>query len=612
MPSRASHNPEVPSREEVQEQLAKILADSLFVKSHQLGDFLQYSVETVLDRKAAELKEYVVGIRVFGKPVDYSPQEDPIVRIMAGRLRARLAEYYCGKGETDPVLIEMPRGGYKPRFTWRKHPTTLANLPDAEPVENPTRGTGADLEDPAEPQSSIAVLPFTDMSGDGDIEYFGDGLAEETISALTQIPNLKVIARTSAFAFKNKNEDVRKIAEVLGVAYILEGSVRRAGTRLRVTAQLILAKDGTHLWSERYDRRLTDVFEIQDEISQAIAAALRLKLSVENTGMRRYIPNIHAYEAYLVARHHFRKGNLGSLAAKESYETAIELDPRFALAYVGLAEYYLRASAGAGILSAHQAMPLMRALAEKALEASPGLQEAHGMLGIVAGLFDYNWGESARQFRLAMSHAPVPVEVRQWYGFYYLISVGRLEDAITELELAKREDPLNTTSHFALAFALKLVGRYKDRSSEGGQLHQFYGNLWYDNILSAENRAVRGLFAEALSFAEKAYLLAPWSVNIMAALAAFRMREGDAAGAKELLAKLSGAPEARGMCVFHLNCGEIEVAADWFEKAIQQRDPTAPFMVNLRVWHSISRWPKIAQLMNLPDTVNRTSGNGSV
>ncbi len=586
-----SINEEIPSRIEVQEQLARILANSLFVKGRQLADFLQYSVETTLDRKAeTELKEYVVGVRVFGKADDYNPQEDPIVRVMAGRLRARLAEYYRGN-EADPVLIEMPRGGYKPRFTWQRRPAELANV--------------ADLQRLAEPQPSIAVLPFTNLSGDDNIEYFGDGLAEETISALTQIPNLKVIARTSAFAFKNKNEDIRKIAEILGVAYILEGSVRRVDSRLRVTAQLILATDGTHLWSERYDRQLTDVFEIQDEISQAIAAALRLKLSAENITARRYLPNIPAYEAYLMARHHFRQGTLDSLAlSKEGFERAIALDPRFALAYIGLADYYHRASGGVGILSAHQAMPMMRALAEKALEASPGLPEAHAMLGIVAGVFDYNWGEAEHQFRLAMNRTPVPVEVRQWYGYSYLISVGRLEDAVTELELARREDPLNTTSHFALAYALKLVGRYKDQSPETDRLQQLYGHLWYGNILLAENRAARGLLAEALCFAEKAYGMAPWNVHIIATLASFRMRGGDAAGAKELLAKLNDSPQqGRGMCIFHLCCGEVEVAADWFERAIEQRDPTAPFMANLRVWRSSPRWPRIAKLMNLPADV---------
>ena len=182
---------------------------------------------------------------------------------MAGRLRARLAEYYRGNGEEDPVLIEMPRGGYRPRFTWHRRPLTLANSGDTETGEGPTGATGADLEGPGDPQSSIAVLPFTDMSGDGNIEYFGDGLAEETISALTgNSESQSNCAHVGVCLQEQERRHPQDPAEVLGVAYILEGSVRRVGTRLRVTAQLIFAKDGTHLWSERYDRQLTDVSEI--------------------------------------------------------------------------------------------------------------------------------------------------------------------------------------------------------------------------------------------------------------------------------------------------------------------------------------------------------------
>lgn len=152
-------------------------------------------------------------------------------------------------------------------------------------------------------QPSIAVLPFANMSRDADDEYFSDGLAEEIINMLAQVSGLNVIARTSAFAFKGQNTDIRKIAETLGVTNVLEGSVRRAGTRLRVTAQLIRASDGMHLWSQRYDRELTDVFAVQDEISTAISQALQLKLSPEAAAKTRYTPKLPAYEALLKARY---------------------------------------------------------------------------------------------------------------------------------------------------------------------------------------------------------------------------------------------------------------------------------------------------------------------
>ena len=176
---------------------------------------------------------------------------------------------------------------------------------------------------------SIAVLPFANMSQSADDEFFSDGLAEEIINALVQVPGLKVIARTSAFAFKGKNEDIRKSAETLGVTNVLEGSVRRAGSRIRVTAQLILAHDGTHLWSQRYDRELADIFAVQDEIAAAIAGALKLKLS---PAPERRMPSLPAYEAYLRYRYYqWRFTPEDSQRGRECLEQALALDPGFAL-----------------------------------------------------------------------------------------------------------------------------------------------------------------------------------------------------------------------------------------------------------------------------------------
>ena len=183
---------------------------------------------------------------------------------------------------------------------------------------------------------SVAVLPFANMSADPDNEYFSDGLAEEILNALTQIPGLRVIARTSSFAFKGKNEDIRRIAEALDVTCVLEGSVRKAGNRIRVTAQLIQASDGSHLWSKRYDRDLADVFAVQDEIAAAIADALRVTLAPQPVAARRRTRNVAAYELYLKADFHRRKG--GFARSSELCEQAIALDPGFALAHFLLAK----------------------------------------------------------------------------------------------------------------------------------------------------------------------------------------------------------------------------------------------------------------------------------
>src|SRR5689334_1687586 len=272
---------------------------------------------------------------------------------------------------------------------------------------------------------SIAVLPFANMSADKDNEYFSDGLAEEIINALAQIPGLKVTARTSAFAFRGKEQDIQKIAEALHVKTVLEGSVRRAGNRLRIMAQLINAADGYHLWSQRYDREMADIFDIQDEIAQAIAAALHVKLSGTPAPAHQYKPNLPAYEALLKARYFMGRLDPTQLPQlKEAFEQAIALDPKFALAHCEYGGYFI-GMAALGAMPANQAMPAIRAHAQEALQWDPSIPEGHDMLGCVAGFYDYDWREAERHFRMAMARDPVPPTVRAHYAMFYLLAIGR-------------------------------------------------------------------------------------------------------------------------------------------------------------------------------------------
>jgi TolB-like protein len=243
---------------------------------------------------------------------------------------------------------------------------------------------------PKEEKPSIAVLPFANISRDPDDEYFSDGLAEELLNLLTHIPGLKVIARTSSFAFKGKNEDIRKIAEVLGVRMILEGSVRRSGNRIRVTAQLISAEDGSHLWSQRFDREMTDVFVLQDEIAAGIASALKLKFTVKE----RHTPSLAAHEAYLRGRSlesGFTVEGLG--LARKFYEQAIALDPEYADPHAGLSAYYVLMNT-LGAISSQDAAPRGRAACERALEIDPSNSLAHASLAVFARVYDLDWASA--------------------------------------------------------------------------------------------------------------------------------------------------------------------------------------------------------------------------
>jgi serine/threonine-protein kinase len=314
-----------------------------------------------------------------------------------------------------------------------------------------------------EKQPSVAVLPFSIISADKEDEYFSDGLAEEIINTLAHIPGLNVTARTSSFSFRGKDLDIRKVAEILDVLTILEGSVRRAGNRIRVTAQLINAATGYHLWSERYDREMADVFAIQDEIAEAIASALKIKLSADAAAARRHTPDILAYEEFLKGRHFLRKSTPESFRrGRECLERAIALDRDFALAYAELATC-VRDGAGWQVETALQALPRARAFAQRSLEIDPALPEAHAELAAVALFLDYDWEIAGHHFRLAMTHGPTPATVSHLYGFYYLMPLGRIREAIARLKRSLTEDPLNTLCRTQLAVLHWEAGSHERR-----------------------------------------------------------------------------------------------------------------------------------------------------
>jgi eukaryotic-like serine/threonine-protein kinase len=457
---------------------------------------------------------------------------------------------------------------------------------------------------PEEEDPSIAVLPFANMSGDKEQEYFSDGLAEEIINSLAQLPGLKVTARTSAFAFRGKEQDITKIAAELRVRTILEGSVRKAGNRIRVMAQLINAADGYHLWSQRYDRDLEDVFAVQDEIATAIAGALQVKLAVQPAALRSYKPKLPAYEAFLKARHQSLKFTFESLArCKEYLEEAIALDPGFALPHCELAVYF-RSLAMIAAMPAHAAMPKARAEARKALDIDPGLPEAHAILGLVAAEYDYDWKEAGREFGLAVLHETVSPLVRNLYS-YYLVGAGRPGEAVQQMERSLKDDPVNTHSCFELALCRCIAGQYEEAVAGFLQAQELDGNFAGAYGWLAHCHVSRGMFAEALPCVEKWHQLLPGHVDCIGWLAGLLERLGQGKRAQELLRRL---PEeaAVGRFSYHLLIGNIAEAADWAEKAIEERNPGIVYYVlspMAKPLRDSPHWPTLAKMMNLPESV---------
>jgi len=345
-------------------------------------------------------------------------------------------------------------------FAWDKFLSDVGDETAIRPATTPSAQQAdiatADIPSrpgPAQSRSSrsIAVLPFADMSPEGDQEYLSDGIAEELLNLLAQIPNLQVAARTSSFSFKGKDAKIAEVASELNVAHVLEGSVRKAGNRVRITAQLIKADDGYHLWSETFDRTLDDVFAIQDEISAAVVAALKVQLLGE--APKSIEVNPEAYALYLQGRYFFeRRTRIDWENAVTAYESALGVEPEYAAAWAGLSQV-LGAQGGQAYRDLHQANVLARKAALKALELDPNLAEAYAAMGQIQTNYDWDWAGAEASFSRALELAPGDSRILAWMGTLQRY-LGNLE-AATELNRRAVElDPLTLRGYHELGLAL--------------------------------------------------------------------------------------------------------------------------------------------------------------
>lgn len=357
---------------------------------------------------------------------------------------------------------------------WLRDAAQSTNYPTATfpstPIEEKTKifgvaglsATGAVIAEAAM-GNSIAVLPFVNISADADNEYFCEGLAEELLNALAKIEGLKVAARTSAFSFKGKNANVSEIGTALGVNTILEGSVRRSGERLRISVQLINASDGYHLWSERYDREMRDIFAVQDEITLAVTTALKRKLLGEKNAavFKHHTKNTEAYELYLQGRFFLNKFTAENFEkALEYFNAALAMDETYALAYAGLADTYAMLTE-MGPLPPTEAMPKAKEMALKAIALDEDLAEAHSALGMILQDYDYDFAGAEKEFKHAIELNPNNPMAHRSYGIL-LVELGRETEAFAAFQKALEVDPLSVLGNWIYSFALFLTRRYDD------------------------------------------------------------------------------------------------------------------------------------------------------
>ncbi len=475
--SQASpRTPDSRSRE-IRAYLARLLATPQFAASSRRGQLLQFLVQHTLAGDADKINEYAIGLEVFDRPSSFDPRIESVVRTEFSRLRKRLKDYYAEEGRRDPIAIDFPPRSYVATFEFRDkvtvpEPAGAPQLvpPPSQPARSRSRlalivvpillaiAAGIMLWKqhlpPAalkQPINAIVVLPFEDYSPDHQDEYIADGMTEELTNDLAQWRDLRVVARTSAFAFKGKGEDVRAIGHQLGVDAVLEGSFTRQGDQVRITAQLNRTADGYHLWSHSYETQSDNLLALQEQVANSITAAIQQVRGGSPPPIREPTANPQAHDLYLQGEYQLYLDTPASVTRSiDLFDQAVDIDPTFARAWLGIGRAELIATSLTAVTH-QESIPRIRQTAQKALELDPTLGEAHTLLADVAYIWDWNWPQAEAEFRRALELG-AGSEARARYA-WALTTRGQFSEAHSQFHLAAEQDPLAVVPPFDEFFA---------------------------------------------------------------------------------------------------------------------------------------------------------------
>jgi serine/threonine-protein kinase len=523
-----------------------------------------------------------VAVRALARdPDERFGRADELVRALSNRTSVA----------PQPAPTSTARSAMSARTTsGRRKSDTQASV---EPIAYRVTPTAANRLRETE-QPSIGVLPFANMSENRDNEYFSDGITEEILNALSRIPTLKVAARTSTFALKGKSLSITEIGQLLNVNTVLEGSVRRMGQRVRISAQLINARDGYHIWSERYDREIEDVFEIQDEIARTIVDRLKVKLtSAQDEALgKRHTESVQAYELYLRGRHCWHRWNMKGMLEKgiHHFEHALAKDPDYALAYAGLADSYSLPGLW-GFLPTSTVVPKALAAATRAVELAPELAESRTSLGFVQ-LLSLDWDGAESSLLHAIDLNPRHALAHSFYAWLLSI-VDRQREAAEAAHLGQELDPLSPATN-GIAALVSYHGRQYDQAiAESQRALERDPTSFLALLAMTLSYAEKGMNTEAVSNAERGVALSPDLNLLRALLAVVHAMAGDRISAEKVLAELI----ERSKQVYvgptmiswiYANLNDPDSAFDWLAKASSARDCTLAFGIRAPVYDRIS------------------------
>ncbi len=510
------------------------------------------------------------------------------------------------------ALLEGPASEREPATViLRERPDLVADPSSIEKSNEPTQLSNNIRASTGDGANSIAVLPFANVSNDAENEYFCDGLAEEILNAFTKIENLKVAARTSAFSFKNRNVEVSEIGKVLHVATILEGSVRKSGNRLRVSVQLINVADGYHIWADRYDREMKDIFDIQDEITLSVVEALRVKLvpTAKSVVLKRGTENPEAYQLYLKGRFLWNRRDADDLIkAREQFEASAANDPNYALAYVGLADTYglLQEYAGVG---GNESLPQARKYARRALAIDDQLGEAHATLGMI-NTVSWRWQDAERDFKRAIELNPNYATAYLWYG-NMLRDTGQIDGAFIHTSRAQELDPLSGIIDINVGVLHLLKGNSDAAVEHFKKAIQLHANWWGGHFHLGMGYLKMGKNEEAIVHLEKGVDLSGRTKRALGLLGCAYGLAGKNEEANSMLQELKDKFEKQestclNIAEVYLGMGDIDQTFAWLEKDFRTRGSDLPRIA----WYP--QFDSVRQDSRFVDLLDRIRLSGSV